>query len=186
MQHIDGVLEFGQVEDAIFTLRVDSNLNDSAADKWNRPPICGRTSCLHKAQLIADFATRGLWEPSQPVTTVSEPLDRFCIVPHSLRLYRISIIGTECDRLAYLVARWFAHTIASNGSPTTRQSGTSPKRTSRGACRNGGPFSEWRTIRSEPTDASPMPSGGSHADRWTIGLSPGIGFRPPLPFSEVA
>ena len=77
MQNINGVFELGHVEDAIFTLRMDSNLNDSSADEWNRLPIDGRTSCLNQAQLIADFATRRLGEPSQAVTTIAEPLDRF-------------------------------------------------------------------------------------------------------------
>src|ERR1017187_8897641 len=103
MQHIDGVLELGHVEDAIFTLRMDSNLKDSSADEGNRLPIDGRTSCLNQAQLIADFATRCLGEPSQAVTTVSEPLDRFCAILHSLRLYRIFIIGMERDLPAYRV-----------------------------------------------------------------------------------
>src|SRR5258706_13962189 len=93
MQHIDRVFELCHVEDAIFTFRVDSNLNDSGTDDWDRLPIAGRTTCLNQAQLIADFATCCLGEPSQPVTTISEPLDRLCTTPHSLRLYRLFILG---------------------------------------------------------------------------------------------
>ena len=51
----DGVLLW-HVEDAIFTRRMDSNLNNSSANAWNRLPIDGRTSCLNQAQLVADFA----------------------------------------------------------------------------------------------------------------------------------
>src|ERR1017187_4613828 len=93
MQHIDGVLELGHVEDAIFTLRMDSNLNDSGADEWNRLPIGGRASSLNQAQLIPDFAARCLGEPSQAVTAVSEPLDRLCTNSHPLGLYKIFMIG---------------------------------------------------------------------------------------------
>jgi hypothetical protein len=39
MQYIDGVLKLGHIENAIFALRMDSNLNDSSADEWNRLPI---------------------------------------------------------------------------------------------------------------------------------------------------
>src|ERR1035437_1938239 len=115
MQHMNGVLELGHVEDAIFTLRVDSNLNDSSADKWNRLPIDGRTSCLNQAQLIADFATRCLREPPQAVTTVSEPFDQFCVIPHALRLYRIFIIGMECDLLLCLAPKWRSVTTGGTG-----------------------------------------------------------------------
>ena len=96
---IDGVLELGHVEDAKLTLRMDSNLNDSRTDEWDRLPIDGRTSCLNQAQLITDFATHRLGEPPQAVTAVSEPLDRFFTIRHSLRLYRIFIIGIERDPL---------------------------------------------------------------------------------------
>jgi hypothetical protein len=57
---------------------------------------------LHKAQPIAD---------ARPLGTVAAGHDclratgRFCIILHSLRLYRIFIIGTERDRPAYLVAK---------------------------------------------------------------------------------
>ena len=95
MQHIDRVFELCHVEDAIFTFRVDSNLTDSGTDDWNRLPIAGRTTCLNQTQLIADFATGRLGEPSQTVTTISEPLDRLCTTPHSLRLYRSFIIGMD-------------------------------------------------------------------------------------------
>jgi len=105
MQHIYGVLELGYIEDAIFTLRMDSNLNNSSADEWNRPPIGGQTSRLNQAQLVADFATRCLGEPSQAVTTVAEPFDRFCAIPHSLRLYRSFIIRMERDLLVYPVPK---------------------------------------------------------------------------------
>jgi hypothetical protein len=91
MQHIDGVLELCHLEDALLALGMDSNLDDSGTDDWNRPPIAGRTSRLNQAQLIADVATRSLREPPQAVTTVSEPLDRPCATPHALRLYRIFI-----------------------------------------------------------------------------------------------
>src|ERR1017187_9247115 len=86
MQHIDRVLELGHVEDAIFTFRMNSNFNDSVADDWNRLPIAGRTSRLNQAQLIADFATSCLGEPSQAVTTVSEPLDRLCTIPQLITI----------------------------------------------------------------------------------------------------
>jgi hypothetical protein len=95
---MDGVLEL-DVEDAILTLRMDSNLNDSRTNEWNRLPIDGLTSCMDQAQLIADVATHCLGEPSQAVTTVSEPLDRFFTMLHSLRLYRIFINGIESDLL---------------------------------------------------------------------------------------
>jgi hypothetical protein len=39
---IDRVLELGYIEDTIFTVRMDSNLNDCSADKWNRIPIARR------------------------------------------------------------------------------------------------------------------------------------------------
>ena len=86
MQHIDGVLELGHLEDAIFILRMDSNLNDSGADEWNRLPIGGRASSLNQAQLIANLAARCLREPSQSITAVSEPLDRLCTNSHSFRI----------------------------------------------------------------------------------------------------
>ena len=70
MQHIDGVLELCHVEDAIFTLRMDSNLKDSGADDWNRLPIAGRKSCLNQAQLIADCSSKSRrthrWDPQNP------------------------------------------------------------------------------------------------------------------------
>ena len=65
---------------------MDSNLNDSGADDWNRLPIASRTSVLNQAQLVADLATRCVGEPSQAVKTVSEPLDRLCTSPHSLMI----------------------------------------------------------------------------------------------------
>src|ERR1039458_1089319 len=85
---------------------MDSNLNHSSADEWNRPAIDGRTSCLNQAQLIADFAPRCLGEPPQAVTTVSEPFDRFCAISHAFRLYRIFIIGIERDLLVYPAPKW--------------------------------------------------------------------------------
>jgi hypothetical protein len=41
MQHVDGVLELGNIENAIFTIRMHSNFNDSSADECNRPPVAG-------------------------------------------------------------------------------------------------------------------------------------------------
>lgn len=95
MQHINGVLELRHVEDAILIPRMDSSLNDSGADEWNRLPVAGLTSCLNQAQLIADFAARCLGEASQAVTAVSEPLDRLCTNSHPLGLYIIFIIGMD-------------------------------------------------------------------------------------------
>ena len=74
---------------------MDSNLNNSSADKRDWLPIDRQTSRLNQAQPITDFATCFQREPTQALTTVSKPLDRF---RHSLdppRLYRIFIIGSE-------------------------------------------------------------------------------------------
>ena len=145
MQHIDGILKLGHVEDAIFTLRMDSDLNDSTSDEWNRLPIDGRTSCLNQAQLIANFSTRSLGEPSQAVTTVSEPLDRFYTIPHSLRLYRIFIIGMDLDRLVYLVPKWRSATTGRTASRKSPRIYRFPSRTAdrtgnRQRCRVGAYF----------------------------------------------
>src|ERR1017187_5236378 len=51
MQHVDGVLELGNIEGAIFTIRMHSNFNDSSADECNRPPVAGGTPCLNQTQL---------------------------------------------------------------------------------------------------------------------------------------
>jgi len=82
MQHVNGVLELGHLEDTIFAFRMDSNFHDSSADEWNWLPIARRPPCVNQAQLIADFASRCLGKPSQAVTTVSEPLDRLRIIFH--------------------------------------------------------------------------------------------------------
>jgi len=94
MQNIDGFPELGHVEYSVFALRMDPDLNDTGADGWNRLPIAGQTSRLNQAQLIADFAARRLGEPSQAVTTVSEPQDRLCTIARPVRLYRIFIKGS--------------------------------------------------------------------------------------------
>src|ERR1039458_3045609 len=91
MQHVDGLLEFGHLEGAIFAVHMHPNLDDSNPDSWNRLPIDGRTSGLDQAQLIAEFATRRLGEAPQAVAAVSQPLDWLSTATHSTRLYIIFI-----------------------------------------------------------------------------------------------
>src|ERR1019366_3465557 len=131
MQNIDGLLELGHVEDAILTLRMDSNLDHSSAHERDRLPIGRRTSCLNQAQLITDFATCFLREPTQALTTVSEPLDRF---RHSFRSPTIiqcfyNRSDARRQRAPTVPARPFeANHLSSNAQWCGRSETTSPLR----------------------------------------------------------
>ena len=64
---------------------------ESASNRW--PNVLPGSSSTDSR------STHCLGEPSQAVTAVSEPLDRFFTMLHSLRLYGIFINGIERDLL---------------------------------------------------------------------------------------
>jgi len=77
MQYVDSVVELRHVEDAIFPVRMNSNLNDSSTDDRHLFPIASGTAGLNHAQLITGFTTGRRREPPQAIATISEPLKWF-------------------------------------------------------------------------------------------------------------
>jgi len=62
VEHIDGVFELGDIDDAVFTLDVKSDLSYSRSDRLDWLPVRGVVSSLYRIQLKARLASCLAWE----------------------------------------------------------------------------------------------------------------------------